>query len=228
MPLLVAIEGIDGSGKGTHAAHLHEALSESAVTAETLSFPRYQQTRFGTAVADFLNGRFGALHEVHPQLAATLFAGDRFESRDAILEALSQHDVLICDRYVASNVAHQAAKLHGLDRQRLIDWIVAIEFEVFQLPRPDLTILLDVPVTVAQELISLKARRAYTEKAADLHEADATYLAEVREVYRELARQDEMWVTIEGVTAAGLRPVDEIAQDVRACVEARLPRSTLK
>ena len=61
--MLIAIEGIDGSGKGTQAARLCERLEESGMAVELLSFPRYSATRFGKAIGEFLNGRFGALHE---------------------------------------------------------------------------------------------------------------------------------------------------------------------
>ena len=156
---LIAIEGIDGSGKGTQAARLREALAARGLKAALISFPRYQETFFGGRIGDFLNGRFGSLEEVHPFLAATLFAGDRLESRRMLLDALAANDVVVLDRYVASNIAHQAGKRDGAERQELTEWILKVEFEVNQLPKPDLAIVLDLPATRAQELIAKKIAR---------------------------------------------------------------------
>src|SRR5947209_2867214 len=88
-------------------------------SAGLLSFPRYQATLFGRAVGDFLNGRFGSLEEVHPFLVSLLFAGDRFESKSVLLDAIETHDVVVLDRYVYSNVAHQASKCEGAERAEL-------------------------------------------------------------------------------------------------------------
>lgn len=214
MARLIAIEGIDGSGKGTHARLLREALSADGDEVALLSFPRYAETRFGHAIGEFLNGRFGSLGEVHPQLASLLFAGDRYESKAVIDEALSCNDVVICDRYVASNIAHQSAKLDEPDRSELMAWIAAIEFDVYQLPRADLTLLLDLPAATAQQLIARKSARGYTDKAADLQEADGAYLERVRQVYCLLAAEAENWQQI-GVERDGqLRSIDDVASEI--------------
>ena len=187
-----------------------------------LSFPRYQQTMFGQKVGDFLNGRFGTLDSVHPLLVSLLFAGDRFESRELIQAAIANHDVVICDRYVASNVAHQGAKASGIERKELIDWIQHLEYSIYKLPRADLTLFLDVDVEHAQKLIAAKSRRDYTEKAADLQEADANYLRRVREVYLELSSGPQ-WKRIPCVEGSQVRSVDTIAHDIALIVSAAMP-----
>ncbi len=228
--LLIALEGIDGSGKGTQAALLHQQLIAAGVKTALLSFPRYQQTAFGLQIGRFLNGDFGSLDQVHPLLASLLFAGDRFESRELLLKALAEHEIVLCDRYVASNIAHQAAKRTGAERRELIQWIEQLEFEIYRLPRPNLTLWLNVPVVTAQELITRKTRRDYTDKTADLQEADGTYLQQVFNVYAELAAKQPAWQRIECVSRDAeaersapeasasqltqLRTVDEIALEV--------------
>lgn len=212
--MLIAIEGIDGSGKGTQAARVTEQLREQGQTVELLSFPRYDATFFGRAVGEFLNGKFGTLDEVHPFLASLLYAGDRYESRDVLNAALDQNDVVVLDRYVASNIAHQGAKAEGDQRQQLIQAIEHLEHEIYSLPRPNRTILLDLPVEVAQQLIARKAKRTYTEKSADLQEADAAYLSKVQAVYRELAADNETWSVIECVRNSELRTLDEITSSI--------------
>jgi dTMP kinase len=173
---LVAVEGIDGSGKGTQSARLVEALQAQGLTAALVSFPRYQETRFGHQIGKFLNGAFGELHQVHPTLVSLLFAGDRFESRTHLLDLCATHDVVVCDRYVSSNMAHQGAKVSVSERGELRDWIEFLEYGQHQMPRADQTFWLDVPVSVAQAWIARKNQRSYTDRTADLQEAMRTSL----------------------------------------------------
>ncbi|GDY07579.1 thymidylate kinase [Planctomycetia bacterium] len=214
MAPLIVIEGIDGSGKGTQAQQLTERLAATGRRVRLLSFPRYRETLFGHAIGDFLNGRFGQLNEVHPFLASVLYAADRFESKSVLTDALQQSDVVICDRYVPSNLAHQGAKLEGAERDELLRTIERIEFGVFALPRPSLVVLLNVPVDIAQRNIAAKKPRSYTDKAADLQEADAGYLQRVRDVYLQLATTDPIWQRVESVRAGKQRSITEIGDDI--------------
>lgn len=217
MGLLIAIEGIDGSGKGTQSRRLAESLRRSGVRVALLSFPRYSETAFGRRIGEFLNGRYGALGQVHPLLASLLFAGDRFESRVVLHEALASSDCVILDRYVASNIAHQAAKADGPDRADLRGWIERLEFDIYGMPRADRTILLDLPVSWARRLIADKQPRTYTDKGADLQEADGDYLDRVRALYLELAA-DAGWSSVPVVADDRLRSIDEVADDVERAV----------
>ena len=214
MGLLVAIEGIDGSGKGTQAARLCESLRAAGTKCELFSFPRYRDTQFGAKIGDFLNGRFGNLNEVSPFLVSLLFAGDRFESRRVLLQAIAENDVVLCDRYVASNIAHQAAKVDGAERRELIDWVRYVEHQLYELPHPDRTLFLDLPVQQATELIALKVRRSYTDRTADLLESDSAYLQKVHDVYVQLAADEAGWIRIDCLDGGQIKPVDQIAGEV--------------
>lgn len=218
---LIAIEGIDGSGKGTQATRLVAELQARGQAAVLFGFPRYRETFFGARIGEFLNGRFGTLTEVHPFLAALLFAGDRFESRDRLLQLLAASEVVVLDRYVASNIAHQAAKRQGAERQVLAEWIRRLEFEVYHLPPADVTILLDLPAQVARTLVSRKHPRDYTSAAADLQEEDLAYQEQVRGMYLALCAADPTWRKVSVVDAAGaVRSIEEIGRDVvRAAME---------
>ena len=175
MGLLLAIEGIDGAGKGTQAGRLAERAAEHGRSVASFSFPLYDGNPFSRAVGDYLNGEFGAADEVHPELAALLYAGDRLHARPRIVAALRENDLVVCDRYVASNQAHQGGKLSGDARRRLLDWLEEVEYGEFALPRPQLVILLDAPVALARRLVGRKAARGYTTLEADIHEADAVH-----------------------------------------------------
>jgi dTMP kinase len=211
---LIVIEGIDGSGKGTQAQQLVQRLAASGHRVQLLSFPRYRETLFGRAIGDFLNGRFGTLAEVHPFLASLLYAADRFESKQVLLDALRQSDVVVCDRYVPSNLAHQGAKLIGSERDDLLRTIDRIEFEIFGLPRPTRVVLLDVPVEIAQQNIAAKKPRSYTDKRADLQEADGEYLQQVRDVYLQLAAMQDHWLRVESVRGGVQRSIADISAEV--------------
>jgi dTMP kinase len=217
--MLIDIEGIDGSGKGTQAVRLCDRLKSADVPATVVSFPRYSATLFGRAVGEFLNGRFGTLREVHPFLVSLLFAGDRFESRPTLLETMNTSSVVVLDRYVASNVAHQASKLDGADQAELTRRILEIEFTIFEMPRPDLVLLLDLPVRTAQKLIAQKAARNYTSRSADIQEADGRYLERVREVYLGLARAETNWRTIACCDGDRLRSVEEIGDAIWEAID---------
>ena len=219
MAFVVAFEGIDGAGKGTQACRLTERLSDTGASVELISFPRYESTLFGKAIGEFLNGAFGQLDEVHPFLASLLYAGDRFESLPVLRKAMADNDFVILDRYTASNVAHQGAKLDGPKRADLIECIEQIEFEIYGLPAADLVILLDVDSKQARELIARKATRTYTDDEADLQESDTDYLERVREVYLELARSRQNWRVIECLKNNVLRSIEELSDAVAAAVE---------
>lgn len=219
MGYLIAIEGIDGSGKGTQAKRLLQRLETEGQRALLLSFPRYDATFFGRTIGEYLNGAFGSLGEVPPFFASLLFAGDRFESRPLLCDALARYDVVVLDRYVASNIAHQAARLEGTGRKRLIEAIEHLEFELYQMPRPDRVVLLDLSVAAAQILIAKKPARSYTDRAADIQEADTVYLTCVRDLYLELARTEPNWSVVSCERQGSLRSIDDVAEEIAQLVK---------
>jgi dTMP kinase len=225
MGMLVAIEGIDGAGKGTLAANLMALAEAEAIDARSLSFPRYEETRFAKLIGQYLNGRFGALDEVPVHFAALLYAGDRLESRDGLLALLDRHDLVVLDRYVASNAAYNAAKFEPHEQAALIAWIDELEYEIFELPPPRLTCLLSTAPKVADRLVAQKDGRAYTDDTRDLHEADRGYMDRVAQVYERLAAEDRRstWFRCLAQDEAGaLRPPEAIAAEVWARISAEL------
>jgi dTMP kinase len=220
--VLLAIEGIDGSGKGTQAARLAEAARAAGYTVASFSFPTYDGNPFSRAVAGYLNGEFGSADEVHPELAAMLYAGDRFHARPQLVAAIGEHDLVVCDRYVGSNAAHQGAKLDGDARAELLAWLEEVEYGEFALPRPDLVVLLDAPVALARRLVGRKAARNYTTLEADIHEADAEHSRATRDLYLELAsRHSWRVVSTEGDDGAP-REVGEVGDEIWRAVEPLL------
>lgn len=216
---LIAIEGIDASGKGTQATLLRERFEAEGRSCALLSFPRYGRTFFAEAITRYLNGGFGELADLDPALVSLLYAGDRFETRDELTGLLKAHDVVVLDRYVASNLAHQAARVPQEDRGEFVTWLSRLEYEVYGLPRAELTILLDVSAATSARLLERKAPRTYTDAKADLHEADTGYMEACRNVYRWLAERGAggEWavVPVEGADREP-RPIERVHADVAA------------
>jgi dTMP kinase len=210
---LVAIEGIDGSGKGTQAALLGERAVQEGLRVASFSFPRYGANAFSRLIADYLNGTFG---EVPPEFPALLYAGDRFMARGELEQALAGNELVVLDRYVASNLAHQAATTRPERRRRLVDWIVEVEHGAYGLPRADLTVLLELPIARAREQVRQKAPRDYTELAEDVLESADAHLAAAADVYRELAEADPAWVRVDAA-----REPAAVAAELWRCVEER-------
>lgn len=223
MSLLVAIEGADGAGKATAAANVRNAIIARGFTASVVSFPRYSETVGGVALGDFLAGRMTV--PVTPKAAAVLYALDRLESVRFVAEQAATHDVVIFDRYVASNMVYQASKVESAEAVEMMRWIFALEIETFGVLPPDLSIYLDTPLENARELMLLKSKRSYTDRQYDEHEADVVLQAAVRQNYSDMSSLGLAgpWQTVRTTTAAGaLRRPTDIAAEIAAYVLAAL------
>jgi dTMP kinase len=215
MSLLVAIEGADGAGKATAAANVRDTLVASGVTASVVSFPRYTETVGGVALGDFLAGRMTV--PVTPRAAAVLYALDRLESVAFVAEQAAAHQVLIFDRYVASNMVYQASKVAPEQAVDMMRWIFSLEVETFGVLPPDLSIYLDTPLENARQLMLLKSRRSYTDRQYDEHEADVALQTAVRRNYAEMSRLGLAgpWQTVHTTATNGsLRTPDDIAAEI--------------
>jgi dTMP kinase len=219
---LIVIEGIDGSGKRTQVDCLARALRERGVAFTQVSFPQYDGF-FGKLVARFLNGEFGPLAAVDPHFSALLYAGDRLESKPAIDAALESGKTVLADRYIASNLAHQGARVPGEKREEFIAWLKQLEYGVYGLPAEDLVLYLRVPAAEAHRLAGERGARSYTKLRRDLQESDIAHLEAASAVYDTLARQPH-WAKIEGFdpASATLRPPEAIHAEILAAIDARI------
>lgn len=218
--MLVAIEGADGAGKATTAARLCEALGAAGRSATVIAFPRYGETVGGVTIGRFLAGELPV--PVTPHAAAVLYALDRLEWRDAILAARAAHDVVIFDRYIASNMAYQAAKVPEAEARAMMEWILDLETGRFALPSPTLSIYLETPWEIAKALILQKARRSYTERSYDEHEADVALQARVRANYEAIVAAGLLgpWRSVAASAGGTMRTPEEIVAEIRAHLDA--------
>jgi dTMP kinase len=210
--MYIAFEGIDGIGKRTQSRLLAKRLEAQGRRVLLTGFPRYESF-FGGAVGEYLNGEFGSLEAVHPKLAALLYACDRWKAR-AAGENWEDYDVVIFDRYVPSNLAHQGAKADGSARDALIAWIEEMEYSVFALPRPDIVFILDAEPELALAQVLRKSPRGYTVEALDLHEKDGDYIALVREVYHRLWATGNPYCLVSCDSGEDMRGVEDISEDI--------------
>jgi dTMP kinase len=222
----IAIEGIDGSGKRTQLDLLAQVFEQRGIAFARFSFPRYESS-FGKLVARYLNGDFGSLASVDAHLSALLYAGDRFESKKELESALADGKMILADRYIGSNLAHQTARVPAEQREEFMAWLTQLEYGLYGLPKEDLVLYMRMNVAEAQRLVGMKESREYTSLRRDLHEADSSHLREAASVYDRLALATN-WATIDcsmagsGDTAEMLRP-DEIHAQVIATFDGRLP-----
>lgn len=219
MGKLVAIEGADGVGKNTASRGLCEALNAAGRSAVVIGFPRYGETAAGVTIGRILAGDMPV--PVTPQAAAVLYALDRLEWLPRIEAALASHEVVIFDRYIASNMAYQAARIDAEgDPAAMMAWIAALESDTFALPRPALSIYLDTPWELARAMILQKAERSYTDKSFDAYEADIALQQRVRRNYESMVAQGLMgpWHVVHASTDGALRPREAIVAEILAKV----------
>jgi len=141
---LIAIEGIDGSGKRTQVELLAAALRTQGHSVYSTSFPQYGSW-FGKMVGQFLNGELGPLEGVDPHFTALLYAGDRYEAKPRLGAALNEGQIVLADRYIASNLAHQTARVEPEERAAFVEWIEHLEYGIYGLPPEDLVLYLRLP-----------------------------------------------------------------------------------
>jgi len=220
---LIALEGIDGSGKRTQLELLAAHLEKRGLSTFSVSFPRYESF-FGKLVARFLNGELGSVAQVDPHLSALLYAGDRLEFKPELESALAAGKIVLADRYIGSNLAHQSERVPAEKREQFFTWLKHLEYVLYGLPVEDLVIYLRVPALQAHHLVGLKDAREYTTLQRDILEADLSHLQQTAITYEKLATAPN-WVRIECTDSisGGLYSPEIIHQAVLQAVKSRIP-----
>ena len=211
---LYVIEGVDGSGKATQTELLYQALLAEGKPVRKVSFPDYDSPS-SSLIKMYLNGEFGTdPQSVNAFATSVFFAVDRFASfRKDWQEFYENGGIIIADRYVTSNLVHQAGKISdAAEKERYIQWLSDLEYNIFGLPKPDCVIFLDMPPAY-----SLKLRQQRNELkqglTADIHEADQTYLQNAYENAIGIAKHQE-WHTISCVADDNIRTIEDIHAEI--------------
>jgi len=194
--MLIAIEGVDGAGKHTLTTGLRVAFEAVGKSVVTLAFPRYGRSEPADLAAEALRGEHGDLAE-SVYAMAVLFALDRAGARDEIEGLRAARDVVILDRYVASNAAYSAARLHQGADGDVVEWVRTLEYERLRLPAPDAQVLLAVPAELAAARADGRAA-ADAARAKDAYERDDGLQRRTGEVYTALAAAGwcGRWLTV--------------------------------
>lgn len=184
--VFLVIEASDGSGQGTQFKLIVERLKSEGYDVASYDFPQYEADS-SYFVRQYLNGKYGTAEELGPYVPSLFYALDRFDAAQAIAKDLAAGKLVISNRFVGSNMAHQGGKLATkAERSQLFQWLEQLEFGLLNLPRPDLNLVLLVPAEAAQHLVGKKATRRYTDQSHDIHEADLQHLEQAVAAFGQL------------------------------------------
>ena len=221
MGKLIVIEGTDGSGKSTQFKLLTQRLTREGRDFRQIVFPQYSEPS-SALIRMYLGGEFGQRPgDVNAYAASAFYAVDRYASFKKVWgNYYNGGGLVVSDRYTTSNAVHQASKEPPETRQRFLKWLYEFEYDHLGLPRPDLTLYLDVPTDFTEKL--LRAREQDTHTKADIHEKDTQYLATCRRM-GAFAADYYGWTVISCVRDGKMRSMEDIHEEiyrhVRNCLE---------
>jgi len=212
--VFIVIAGTDGSGKTVQTKKLVENLKTDGQDVETIEFPQYGSKSAGL-VEEYLNGKYGTAEEVGPYRASIFFACDRYDTSFKIRKWLEQGKIVIANRYTSANMGHQAGKIKDKEeRDKFLGWLEDLEFNIFQIPKPDLNLLLFMPPDIGQQLVDKKGHRDYVNgEKRDIHEADLDHLKNAAEAYKYCAEKFN-WLVIDCAPNNELREIEDISKEV--------------
>ncbi len=215
--MLIVFEGIDGSGKTVQSNALKSYLEDKyGLKCGLFSFPAYE-TKVGQLIFNHLHDR--QAFSLDPRIVSILYATNRMEFRSEIIRALEINDIVICNRYSYSNAAFQGAKVTLEKRSSFLEWIEDLEFKIFQLPRPDFTILLLLSPLKTPQLIA--AKKDQTNEGPDEYELNREFTEQVYSVYKELGKTKDNWIPVKCYSDVEIFSREKVTELV---IDALLPK----
>ena len=220
MGKLIVFEGTDGSGKSTQFELLAKRLEAEQIGFQRLRFPQYEEPS-SALIRMYLGGAFGDDPEaVNAYAASTFYAVDRYASYQCVWKDYYQGGgLVVSDRYTTSNAVHQGSKVPEAEQAEFFRWLYDLEYDRMGLPRPDLVVLLDMPVELSEQL--MRKREQSTGTHADIHERDEDYLKKCRDVALHAAEYYG-WRTVSCAKDGVIRSVEDIHEEVYAIVKSCL------
>ncbi len=223
--VFIVIDGIDGSGKGTQTKLIVERLKKEGYPVEVADFPQYGQWS-AQFVERYLRGEFGSAQEVGSKRASLFFAVDRYAASFQIRKWLDENKIVISNRYVSANKGHQLANLNSADdMQAFLDWINEMEYHIFQIPIPNLTLFLHMPPEIGQQLVDKKEARDYIGgKKRDILEADLDHLKNAERAYLFCLDHDpvEKWVKINCANNNAPKTIEAIHEEIHNLIKQKI------
>ena len=215
MGKLIVIEGTDSSGKETQTKRLYERLAEKGINVKKITFPNYESPACAP-VKMYLAGEFGETAlSVNPYPASAMFAVDRYASYKKDWEKFYlDGGIVVTDRYTQSNMIHQASKIEDEDeKKKYMNWLMDLEFNKMEIPKPDMILFINMPFEFAQELMKNRENKITGEKKKDIHEKDPEYMRKSYINACEIAKS-EKWTEITCVRDGRLKTIEEISDDI--------------
>jgi len=219
----IAFEGLDGSGKSTQSNLLINRLEKKGYKTAKIDFPQYG-TKSAGLIEEYLNGKYGNSEEVGPYRASIFYACDRYDASFKIRKWLEQGRIIISDRYIASNVGHQGGKIKdNRERKEFIKWLYNLEYNIFEIPKPDITFILktssEFSIKLAPKITEKEKkekRRLYLgKKVRDIHEKDIKHLTNALNSYLQIAKEfPKEFKIIECIKDGKLLPSETIHQKI--------------
>lgn len=209
----IVFEGADGTGKTTQAKLLLKYLRKSKRDAVFFSFPNYKSA-WGKMVRRYLDGEFGNVDEVSPYLASMLYAGDRLLESAKIRKWLGLGKLVVCDRYMASNIAHQVAKIKDQKSKiKYIKWLEGLEYGENKIQKPDFSILLTIPENIAQEFMR--------KRKLDIHEKNVSYQKRVARAFEDYTKANKNWVEVSNMEGGRLKKIEEVHKEILEILKSK-------
>ena len=232
---ILVIEGTDGSGKETQSKKLFEYLSEKGLKVKSYSFPIYSSSTGKIVGGPYLGKKEisesyfeETSANVDPLVSSLYYAADRrYNFLNEIEDEIDKNDIIILDRYTMSNMGHQAGKAKTKEeRDRILRFIEILEFELCELPRPDMVVFLHMPYEAAKELRKGRV-------SGDGNENSETHLRNAERNYVEIAKLYD-WNYINCIKSekysglSDIKTIDEISEEIKNMVETLLKEKSVK
>ncbi len=216
MGFLIAIEGTDSSGKQTQSELLYNRLVAEGIDARLISFPAYD-SQSSALVKMYLAGEFGENpNDVNAYTASTFYAMDRFATyRKDWGKDYDKGTVIVADRYVPSNLIHQASKIDDkTEKDKFVEWLNELEYKHYGLPYPNVTVFLDMPTDAAARLMAERANKIDKSQKKDIHERDLDYLKKSYDNAKGIAKKLD-WCIVPCTDGTGeVRTIESISDDI--------------
>lgn len=212
--MFIVIDGIDGSGKWTQLQLLQRELEKKGKKVYVLDFPRYGNGS-AFAVEKYLNGKYW--NEVSAKQASIFYALDRYDASHEFKKFIDECDYVISNRYVSANMIHQWGKIKNIEeRNEFLSWLYELEYEIFQIPKPELTLFLNVSPETSNTLVEKKDDRSYIEgwSNKDIHEKDSEHIFHAYTVANEIVDEYPDWYKIECEEAWVILPEEQITKKI--------------
>src|SRR4030042_2456025 len=187
--LFIVFDGTDGSGKATQTKRLKKRLKKEGCEAREIDFPQYGK-KSAALIEGYLSGKFGKAEDVGPYRASIFYACDRYAASNRIRKWLEAGKIVIANRYVTANMGHQGGKIKKKsERKKYFEWLYNLEYKIFEIPKPDISLILHIEAGIAQKLALQKRKRKYLKGSkADIHELDLGHLKAAERIYIEISR----------------------------------------